>query len=775
MTHLGNSCQEKKTRDLENFFNLIYGSLPPGHFAYLWVKRGKSKVTFWTDSPQQLAKTADLRAMDHDVYVGVCGRVGGKTSSERLLETEASFIPAFVLDIDIDRGEHSKTGKKYAPSLEAAGQLIANLPLPPTMIIQTGGGYQCWWVFNEPEELDSDEARLRLKGLWRGWNEFVRDRARALGFTIDSTFDLSRVMRVPGTYNHKQTSPRDVYIVKHSPDILYNPYDFDDWFIDAKLGVRCDEEEQAAAVDFPQRKHAVLMLNDQHYRQLWTHELRLDDQSQSGYDLALGNAAAAAGWSDSEIEAMMRRNRELFKGRQKAKQYYLRTLLKLKEVKRVKNNKVIPLKGARDSDDDSLKKKFYKEILPAWARRFVYVTMRKEYFDLETYKLMDRSAFNVMMKPVTSRHGLKGWPSNIFMDIEVKMVENVMYAPGQPQYFSFEGVSFLNTFQPWSSYKDVSGQPVAEYCEAVVNHVKWLYPQDWRIVMDFLAYIYQNPDRRIGWGLILQSDPGLGKTTLLRLLEQALGRNHITEVGAAQLSSQFTDWAVNGKVKIVEDVKVRRFSTIEAMKPYITDYTVPINPKGKPSFRAINTSSYIFTTNHIDSLRIDHTDRRYCILVAGPTKNEAKPRSYYHHLVENVYPHEASMKYLLETWKISEEFNPAFRPETAGRTEMIEAGRSDLERMCMELIEEKNMPEFIEMKPFVSELRERWEREIGRNIEKCTQYRITKVMGRIHPRFKSYNHTHKVDGMVVNTRFYVRRVSPLAFAKIRRNINDFLK
>lgn len=58
----------------------------------------------------------------------------------------------------------------------------------------------------------------------------IQQAARALGYKVDSTADLARVMRVPGTFNYKRGGKRPV-VIEHFPlgagDRCYEVSDFD--------------------------------------------------------------------------------------------------------------------------------------------------------------------------------------------------------------------------------------------------------------------------------------------------------------------------------------------------------------------------------------------------------------------------------------------------------------------------------------------------------------------------------------------------------------------
>lgn len=92
---------------------------------------------------------------------------------------------------------------------------IGTLPYPPNVIIDSGGGYHCYWLLRHTVPID-DSNRDELQIVQHEWVNFVGgDRGAA---------DLRRVLRLPGTYNHKPgfNSPQRVVFLKSDFGQLYD-------------------------------------------------------------------------------------------------------------------------------------------------------------------------------------------------------------------------------------------------------------------------------------------------------------------------------------------------------------------------------------------------------------------------------------------------------------------------------------------------------------------------------------------------------------------------
>ena len=128
-------------------------------------------------------------------------------------------MPALYIDLDV--------GKDDAPATrEDALALLAELvPVPPTMLVNSGNGLHCYFVLAEPIT-DFDQMRL----VERAWKCHVQGGAKTRGYKIDSAFDLARILRMPGTFNFKG-EPKPVELLECHPERLYSVDDLlpDGW------------------------------------------------------------------------------------------------------------------------------------------------------------------------------------------------------------------------------------------------------------------------------------------------------------------------------------------------------------------------------------------------------------------------------------------------------------------------------------------------------------------------------------------------------------------
>jgi len=158
---------------LDLYGDLLYGAEPAGSFAELrWrLRDGRMGREFVKLGDRRLAKMIVARRTT-DLFMGVAPRVrheGGRDAVER----------CHVLWVDCDSPESIEALERFSPA--------------PSMVIRSGSGVHVYWSLVEPLTPDwAERANRRL--------------AYALGGDARSC-DAARILRPPGTFNHKTGSP----------------------------------------------------------------------------------------------------------------------------------------------------------------------------------------------------------------------------------------------------------------------------------------------------------------------------------------------------------------------------------------------------------------------------------------------------------------------------------------------------------------------------------------------------------------------------------------
>jgi D5 N terminal like/Primase C terminal 1 (PriCT-1) len=137
----------------------------------------------------EIEKFVARTSLTGDTYMGVASRLGetGGGSFANCAELMAIFA-----EIDFKDSDE-----------ETARQRVAAFPLWPSIVIRSGGGLHCYYLLDDPLDLQNGGQPIASR--------LPRALARVLGGDLKSA-EPARVLRLPGTLNHKYQPAREVKI-----------------------------------------------------------------------------------------------------------------------------------------------------------------------------------------------------------------------------------------------------------------------------------------------------------------------------------------------------------------------------------------------------------------------------------------------------------------------------------------------------------------------------------------------------------------------------------
>jgi hypothetical protein len=205
------------------FLNVLYHGVTDGWVAINWLmtKTGNNRGGIGTEwfRPDELDAMAWCmeRHADTCVWHGVAFRREKLAWGERGGIKDCTTITALWADLDVDglrtdlNGQpasgHSQKAKLY-PTLDAAYKALTALPIEPSIIVESGGGLQPYWLLEEPHLLDGSDLLER-------WRETFTNRIEI----ADAVFNADRILRLPGSINNKRDLvPVPVLIAKTNGD-----------------------------------------------------------------------------------------------------------------------------------------------------------------------------------------------------------------------------------------------------------------------------------------------------------------------------------------------------------------------------------------------------------------------------------------------------------------------------------------------------------------------------------------------------------------------------
>ena len=203
------------------FKDTLYGNTETGWLTIFYTP---SRQTRWFP----VSDPVPALILEQNCYLGIGIRRekpdgGGRGKTEDIIG-----IPGLWLDLDYQSPGAHKVKHSLPPTEGAALSLLEKAPYKPSLIIHSGHGLQVYWLFKELAWVDNKTHREAFGRLCRGWQQLFQRAGRDRGWHVDSTADLTRVLRIPGTYNLKAGEVREV-VVREANDFRYDPSDFRDF------------------------------------------------------------------------------------------------------------------------------------------------------------------------------------------------------------------------------------------------------------------------------------------------------------------------------------------------------------------------------------------------------------------------------------------------------------------------------------------------------------------------------------------------------------------
>jgi len=339
--------------NLKEFLNCLHEDKPSEAWVLIWTLRDKKSAWF-----KDLNTAAEYEKNNNkDVFVGVglspdpkeVGDLAKPIHRRRCLNSQIIGISGLWADIDIKNPVHKK--ENLPRTVDEALSLVEGHGFDPTIIVLSGHGIHAYWLFKEPLIFDSDDERDQAQTLSFRINATIKQKAAENNWDVDSVHDLSRIMRIPGTWNCKTKDHVLAKVIKDNK-IRYNPEDFEEFIVEdcsAILPVKISNLQiQTVFSDIKFEKNAnppadnIISLKeafDPKFTASWDNNRpHLKDKSPSGYDYSLTVFANKAGWTMQEIVDLLISHRRKHGHDLKFdnKQYYVRTILKAREEEKQK-------------------------------------------------------------------------------------------------------------------------------------------------------------------------------------------------------------------------------------------------------------------------------------------------------------------------------------------------------------------------------------------------------------------------------------------------------
>ena len=214
-------------------FDLIDTVLPSqGWYAVIGIKNKSPKQKLVETREEFDTEVAALLAEGRDVYFG-CAKF--ETDANRKQEN-AAYFRALWMDIDCGEDKAKPNPKKnnriegyidQATGLQALKEFCSTIGLPKPTVVNSGRGWHLYRLLTET----IDRAR------WQPLTKRLSKLCNTHGLIVDpSVFEAARILRVPGTLNFKDETPKPVEVLSVAPPIEYEK-------LKEILGVSVEDEQ----------------------------------------------------------------------------------------------------------------------------------------------------------------------------------------------------------------------------------------------------------------------------------------------------------------------------------------------------------------------------------------------------------------------------------------------------------------------------------------------------------------------------------------------------
>lgn len=276
-------------------------------------------------------------------------------------------------------------------------------------------------------------------------------------------------------------------------------------------------------------------------------------------------------------------------------------------------------------------------------------------------------------------------------------VDDINYKPNGPAFFEEEDTAFYNLWAPSALQRQLQSMDAqtrstvsTDKLDIFWRHLDLIFGQDvqereafWR----WLAYAIRYPERRVSYGSLIISEPGLGKSWFYKFLQRMVGPHNINTIGLSELRSDFNDWLFGCSMIVVHELMTGdRQSLMANILSPITEDRVMINPKNKDRRMRNIYGSVLAFSNHANAAAIAAKDRRFFVYHSAARHESVE---YYRRLFAWLDT-EGPLQLLnyIQQMDLSD-FNPGEAPmQTAAKARMIYANMSLVEQMIADAIED---------------------------------------------------------------------------------------
>jgi hypothetical protein len=636
----------------------------------------------WATTADEAARVAvelDLGG-EGDVYLSIASfHEPGRRREEDVL-----YKRDFYLDLDVGPGKPIEDKRAAVHALKDFCQ-ASGVPFP-AILIDSGRGLHAHWPLDRNLELVD----------WRRSAFNLRRACVRYGLQVDQqvTADGARILRIPGTWNHKNAAdPRPVRLLHYKP-----PHDaviLASCFESAAGG---DATPQSAAGALDAASDSTPAVSTAWFDNL-PDEDRVDEligmlealpdadaDDHSRWIQTLAQIASATTVPlETRVDLGWKFSRRSDKSRNESRESVERHMEGLGQrtnINALRNRAArhgylppLPLYKDKSSAEKAL------------TARYVHVGADDVYYDTEQRIPLKKSALKereTSRMPRTGQGGSRLDPVSMLRNSShTQRCDSFGYHPGAGKVFREDGRLLANLFRP---YNPAPLTPTDHEKRLLAKFLRHLFPRrsdlKWlKHLLDTYAYLVQHPGERVKFSMILVGAmEGSGKSTLMEQIPRVLfGAQNVVTVSTHELESQFTDWLARAWIVVFAEVSLgtsRDAARVaNALKDNQTNDHLRLIEKGKAGRTQRNRTSFFGTSNdETRALHLSAFDRRSAICATPAQMVPRKLAAELHAFLAS--PRAAGVLRTLAEHRDVSHFDPnAAPPMTEAKKRMIEASR----------------------------------------------------------------------------------------------------
>lgn len=203
-------------------------------------------------------------------------------------------------------------------------------------------------------------------------------------------------------------------------------------------------------------------------------------------------------------------------------------------------------------------------------------------------------------------------PTVNYLTLRLEHIIGKKFVPNAGEFFTspVSECTYANTYRayvPKSDSKELSPF-FTEFFERLIPN-----EDDCDLVLQWLSHIFQFPEQRPSWHLMMPSDTGVGKGFLVEEILQPLLHHTAVISSFGKLTGRFSTLLEDKLVLLLDDCKARSESQQIELKSLLSERRAYIEHKGKDAGMVNTYTRMILASNELKPLDLEENERRWFV------------------------------------------------------------------------------------------------------------------------------------------------------------------